>query len=132
MVQFSKVMDPISITSSTIQVTGGSQTVVPVSISLDPTTDSSPHAPGATSSEHPHDPGDHRRSPIRKETWSRRRPRILRPDLDLISRRPKSFSSAPQFNSMNVPTNTSIVVQWNKQMNTATILRSDRQRYIPV
>ena len=120
-IQFSKVMDPISITSATIQVTGGSQTVVPVSVSLDPTTrfvNLTPQAPlpantlmtlainGVT------DPEGNLVTP--KTTHF-----TTGPGPDITPASVLYFS--PEFNTSNVPTNTSIVVQWNKQMNTATI-----------
>ncbi len=120
-VKFSKPIDPITVTGTTVQMTGGSQTVIPVTIAFDTTFDTAtitPQAPfppntvmtvtinGVT------DPEGNAVTPLTSSFTSGNGP-----DTDS----PTVVQFSPQPGSLSVPTNTAITVQYSEPMNTATI-----------
>ncbi|HKV80417.1 MAG TPA: Ig-like domain-containing protein [Candidatus Sulfotelmatobacter sp.] len=119
--KFSKPIDPITVSGASVQVTGGSQTAIPLTMSFNATFDTvwiTPQAPfpattpitikinGVT------DPQGNAVTP-----WTSTFNTGNGPDLD----QPTVLHFSPPYGTLNVPTNTAITVQFSEPMNTATI-----------
>ena len=119
-VKFSEAIDPISVTGSTVHISGGSQTVMPVSISFDSTFTTATITPQA---------------PLPANTLMTISISGVTNEVgNAVTAKTTTFTTgagpdfvqatlifSPPFNSTNIPTNTAVVVQYSKQMNTATI-----------
>ncbi len=121
LLRFSNAIDPISVTGSTVQISGGGQTVTPVSIAFNPpyydTATITPQAPlpastlmtiainGVTD-------GEGNAVTHQPTTFT------TGPGADFT---PATVILSPVYGSTTVPTNTTIFAQYSKPMNTGTI-----------
>ena len=120
-VTFSAPVNPISVNSSTVQLTGASQTVVPVSVSFNASNTVvtlTPQAPLPAST-------------LMTVTING----VTDPEGNAVANTTSTFStgaapdttqptvinSSPTANQLNVPTNTAVVIQFSKQMAASTI-----------